>query len=60
MGMPNQTEIGVQVKGVHLCCGGCVDAVATAVASVPGVAFQCDMENGTVALTAKDEAVVAR
>jgi copper chaperone CopZ len=58
--MPNQTEIGVQVKGVHLCCGGCVDAVATAVASVPGVAFQCDMENGTVALTAKDEAVVAR
>ncbi len=52
----DQTEARVQLKGVHLCCGGCVDAVATAVESVPGVAHQCDREKGAVALTAKDEA----
>jgi copper chaperone CopZ len=56
MGLPNQTEIQVRLKGVHLCCGGCTDAVATAVESVPGIAFHCDMANRTVTLTAKDDA----
>jgi mercuric ion binding protein len=50
----NQTETHIQLKGVHLCCGGCTDAIASALEGMPGVAFQCDMEHGTVALTAKD------
>lgn len=49
-----QTDIQVQLKGVHLCCEGCVDAVASALERMPGVAFHCDMERGTVAFTAKD------
>ena len=60
MGLPNHTETQVQLKGVHLCCGGCTDAVAAAVESVPGVTCQCDMENGTVTLTAKDHAVAQK
>lgn len=55
MALSSRTETQVQLKGVHLCCGGCVDAVVTAVKSVPGAAAQCDMESGTVTLTAKDD-----
>ncbi len=53
----SQPEVRVNLKSVHLCCGGCVDAVASALEPMRGVAFQCDMEHGTVALTAKDDAV---
>ena len=60
MGLPNQTETQVRLKGVHLCCGGCTDAVATAVDSVPGVACHCDMDNGTVTLVAKDDAAAQK
>lgn len=60
MGQANRTETQVQLKGVHLCCGGCVDAVITAVQSVPGAAAQCDMENGTVTLSAKDDAAAQK
>ncbi len=60
MGLSNQTETQVQLKGVHLCCGGCTDAVATAVESVPGVRCQCDMEHGTVTLTATDHTAVQK
>lgn len=55
MALSSRTETQVQLKGVHLCCGGCVDAVVTAVMSVPGAAAKCDMESGTVTLTAKDD-----
>lgn len=53
----DQTEAHIQLKGVHICCGGCTDAIATALEEIPGVAFQCDMEHGIVALAAKDNAV---
>jgi periplasmic mercuric ion binding protein len=56
MGESNRTETRVELRGVHLCCGGCVDAVATALERVPGVTFQYDMDNGTVDLTAPDDA----
>src|SRR5579875_327689 len=55
MTLSNRTETQVQLKGVHLCCGGCVDAVVTAVKSVPGADAQCDMESRTVTLTATDD-----
>jgi mercuric ion binding protein len=60
MALSNQTDTQVQLKGVHLCCGGCVNAVATAVESVPGVACQCDMAHGTVTLTAPDDAAAQK
>ncbi len=60
MGLSHQTETQVQLEGVHLCCGGCTDAVATAVESVPGVTCRCDMKNGTVTLTAKDHATAQK
>src|SRR5689334_1996690 len=60
MGPSNRTETQVQLQGVHLCCGGCIDAVVTAVESVPGAAAQCDMENRTVTLTAKDDAAAQK
>lgn len=50
----------LKLKGVHLCCGGCVDAVVTAVESVPGAAAECDMENRTVTLTAKDDSAAQK
>lgn len=50
----------LKLKGVHLCCGGCVDAVVAAVESVPGAASECDMENRTVTLTAKDDAAAQK
>jgi mercuric ion binding protein len=60
MGLSSRTETQVQLNGVHLCCGGCVDAVVTAVKSVPGADVQCDMESGTVTLTAKDDAAAQK
>jgi mercuric ion binding protein len=50
----------LKLKGVHLCCGGCVDAVAAAVENVPGAPVQCDMENRTVTRTAKDDAAAQK
>ncbi len=55
MALSNQIDTQVQLKGVHLCCGGCVNAVATAVESVPDVTCQCDMAHGTVTLTARND-----
>ncbi len=60
MGLSNQTETQVRLRGVHLCCGGCTDAVAAAVESVPGATCRCDMENGTVTLTARDRAAAQK
>lgn len=52
----NQSEARVQLKGVHLCCGGCTNAIATALEGIPDVAFQSDSEHSTVNLTAQDSA----
>lgn len=53
--MATRTEIEVELTGVHLCCQGCVNAVNAALGSVEGVGSRCDMENGTVTLTASDD-----
>lgn len=55
MSIASQTKAQVQLKKIHLCCGGCADAVASAVASVPGAACHCDIDNATVTLTAQDD-----
>jgi copper chaperone CopZ len=53
-------ETKVEVKGVHLCCGGCVKGVAAALKQVEGVTPQCDRDSGTVTITAKDDAAAQK
>jgi copper chaperone CopZ len=47
-------ETKVELKGVHLCCGGCVKAAANIVKDVEGVKAACDQKKGTITLTAPD------
>ena len=58
--MATRTEIKVELTGIHLCCQGCVNAVDAALRSVGVVNSRCDMDNGTVALTANDAATVQK
>ena len=58
--MATRNEIKVELKGVHLCCQGCVNAADAALMSVEGVNSRCDMENGTVTLTASDDAAAQK
>jgi len=58
--MAKGTEIQVKLTGVHLCCQGCVNAADTALMSVEGVHSRCEMENGPVTLTAKDDAAAQK
>lgn len=58
--MTKQVETTVKLTGVHLCCQGCVNAVLAAVESVPGAASRCDMDEGSVTLTASDEATAQK
>src|SRR6476469_4524426 len=58
--MAKQYKIKVNLTGVHLCCQGCVNAVDAALRSVEGVNSRCDMENGTVTLTASDISVAQK
>ena len=50
----NQVDTRVKLSGVHLCCEGCAGAVEDAVARVPGVSVECDINDGTVILSAHD------
>ena len=52
--MATQTEIKLELTGVHLCCQGCVNAADAALRSVEGVNSRCDMENGTITVIASD------
>jgi copper chaperone CopZ len=46
----------VEVKGVHLCCGQCVQGVAKALKEVKGVTdAKCDQKGKTVTFTASDD-----
>lgn len=58
--MTKLTEIKVEMTGVHLCCQGCVNAADAALMSVEGVNSHCNMENGTVTLTAIDDTTAQR
>ena len=45
----------VQVEGIHLCCGSCVDAVTDALKAIDGVtSIDVDREAGTVTLNGSD------
>jgi|ERR1043165_995815 copper chaperone CopZ len=40
--MATRNEIKVELRGVHLCCQGCVNAADAALMSVEGVNSRCD------------------
>lgn len=58
--MAKHSQVKVELAGVHLCCQGCVNAADAALMSVEGVKSRCDMENGTVVLTAGDDAAAQK
>lgn len=58
--MATRIETEVELRGVHLCCQGCVNAANAALRSVEGVGSRCDMENRTVTLWAGDDAAVRK
>lgn len=58
--MATRTELEVELTGVHLCCWGCVNAANAALRSVDGVGSRCDMENGTITLTASDDSAARK
>jgi periplasmic mercuric ion binding protein len=58
--MATRNEIKVELRGVHLCCQGCVNAADAALMSVEGVNSRCDMDNGTVTFTASDDAAAQK
>lgn len=58
--MAKHSQVKVELAGVHLCCQGFVNAADAALMSVEGVKFRCDMENGTVVLTAGDAAAAQK
>ena len=58
--MATRNEIKVELRGVHLCCQGCVNAADAALMSVEGVNSRCDMDNGTVTFTAGDAAAAQK
>src|SRR5262249_42171112 len=53
-------ETKVEVKGVHLCCGACVKAVAAILNDIDGVQGKCDPKAKTITLTAKDDATAQK
>jgi copper chaperone CopZ len=53
-------ETKVEVKGTHLCCGGCVKGVAAALKDIEGVKPKCDQKAGTITLTCTDDAAAQK
>lgn len=50
-----RAETKVTLSKMHLCCGGCYEAVSAAVADVEGASVAYDKEAKTATLTAKDD-----
>ena len=53
-------DASVKLTDVHLCCQSCVKGVQKAVAKVPGVKAESDMDEKTVSLTAPDNATLQK
>jgi mercuric ion binding protein len=49
-----ESEVKVELKGVHLCCGGCVKAVGEILGKIDGIEGKCDKDAKTVTITAKN------
>src|SRR5260370_34343708 len=48
-------ETKVELKGVHLCCKACTNAVGDILKGVDGVKGACDVKGKTVTVTAQDD-----
>lgn len=44
----------VEIKGVHMCCQGCVLTIEKIMKEVKGVQAECDQDKGIVTLTVSD------
>jgi copper chaperone CopZ len=55
-----RAETKVELKGTHLCCGNCVKAVGAIIKDIDDVKAKCDQQNGTITLTAKDDAAAQK
>jgi mercuric ion binding protein len=53
-------DSSVKLTDVHLCCQSCVKGVQKAVAKVPGVKAESDMDEKTISLTAPDAATLQK
>jgi len=53
-------DSSVKLTDVHLCCQSCVKGVQKAVAKVPGVKAESDMDTETVSLSAPDAATLQK
>lgn len=60
VGAAAMAETKVEVKDVHLCCGACVKGVAAALKGMEGVTHSCDRDDGTVTITAADDATAQK
>src|SRR4051812_36151975 len=55
-----RAETKVELKGTHLCCGQCVNAVGAILKGIDGVSGKCDQKGSTVTITAKDDATAQK
>lgn len=55
-----RAETTVELKGTHLCCRACVNAVNDTLKGIEGVTGKCDQKAKTVTITAKDEATAQK
>jgi copper chaperone CopZ len=55
-----RAETTVELKGTHLCCRACVNAVNNTLKGIEGVTGKCDPKAKTVTITAKDEATAQK
>jgi copper chaperone CopZ len=53
-------DSSVKLTDVHLCCESCVKGVQKAVAKVPGVKAESDMDDKTISLNAPDAATLQK
>jgi mercuric ion binding protein len=60
LGGTARAETTVELKGVHLCCGACVKAVAATLKDIDGVKAKCDQKGKTVTLSAQDDAAAQK
>ncbi len=55
-----RAETKVELKGVHLCCDSCVDAVNKIFEGLKGVKGKCDQDAKTVTITADNAAAAQK
>lgn len=60
LGASARAETKVDLKGTHLCCPACVRAVDGILKKIDGVTGKCDSKNGTISITAKDDATAQK